>query len=125
MTPIPYVPEQHFEQIKSWLQFWDESMTHEALPQTGFIIPERCVGFLYRTDSSLCIMENIVAAPGLDREVRSEAVDAVVTAIIAEAKRLGFKLMMGYTQLDAMVKRSEKFGFVSIPGKFHLVALPL
>ncbi|WP_163998233.1 hypothetical protein [Pyxidicoccus caerfyrddinensis] len=125
MTPIPYVPELHFEQIKGWLQLWNESMTHDALPQTGYIIPGRAAGFLYRTDSSVALIENLVAAPGMSREERSTYVDAIVAAICAEAERLGFKILLGYTQLDAVVKRAERFGFAHIGSNFHLVALPL
>jgi len=125
MTPVPYVPELHFEQLKGWLQFWDESMTQDALPQSGFIIPGKAAGFLYRTDSSVALIENLVAAPGMSREERTGYVDAIVAAICAEAARLGFKILLGYTQLDAVVKRAERFGFAYVGGNFHLVALPL
>src|SRR5690242_10972871 len=111
MTPIPFVPEQHFEQIRSWLQFWNEDMVPEALPKTGFIIPGKCAGFVYSTDSSLAFMETLVAAPGLAKEERSQAVDAIVAALIEATRKLGFKMLVGYTNLDAVVKRSEKFGF--------------
>lgn len=125
MKPIPYVPEQHFEQIRSWLRFRNEDLPPDALPKTGFIIPEKCAGFLYRTDSSVAWIETLVAAPGLDKQVRSDAVDAIVTAIIEEAQKLGFKMLMGYTTLDAVVKRSERFNFMYVGGGFHCVALPL
>ena len=125
MTPIPFVPELHFELVKHWLQLWNETMTPEALPKTGFIIPGKAVGFLYRTDSSLALIENLVAAPGLSREERSEAVDAIVAAVCAEAAKQGFKMLLGYTVLDAVVKRAERFGFIYVAGNFHLVARPL
>ena len=125
MTPIPYVPELHFEQIKGWLQLWNESMTQDALPRIGFIIPGRAAGFLYQTDSSVALIENLVAAPGMTREERSTYVDAIVAAICAEAAKRGFKILLGYTQLDAVVKRAERFGFAYIGSNFHLVALPL
>ncbi|MFP2911257.1 hypothetical protein ACLESD_40780 [Pyxidicoccus sp. 3LFB2] len=125
MTPIPYVPELHFEQIKDWLQFWDELMTPESLPQTGFIIPGKAAGFMYRTDSTVALIENLVAAPGMSREERTDYIDAIVLAIAEEATRLGFKILVGYTQLDAVVKRAERLGFIYIGGNFHTIALPL
>jgi hypothetical protein len=125
MDPIPYVPELHFDSIKGWLQLWNESMTQDALPQTGFIIPGKAAGFLYRTDSSVALIENLVAAPGMSREERTGYVDAIVAAICKEAARLGFKLLLGYTQLDAVVKRAERFGFTYIGSNFHVVALAL
>jgi hypothetical protein len=125
MTPIPYVPELHFDQVRAWMQFRNEDITPDALPQTGFVIPEKAAGFLYRTDSSVAWIEGLVAAPGLSREERSEAVDAVVAAVCQEAKKLGFKMLLGYTVLDVVVKRAERLGFRHIGGGFHLVALSL
>lgn len=125
MDPIRYVPELHFDSIKDWLRFWNDTMTPEALPQTGFIIPGKAAGFLYRTDSSLAFIENLVAAPGMSREERTVHVDAIVAAICVEAAKLGFKILLGYTELDAVVKRAERFGFIHVASNVQVVALPL
>ncbi|WP_426752965.1 hypothetical protein [Myxococcus sp. Y35] len=125
MTPIPYDPAVHYAQFESWLKVRDDSMPPETLPQTGFIIPGKAVGFLYRTDSCIAMIENLVAAPGLSKEERSEALDLVVKAIMAEAKKLGFTLLMGYTQLDAVVKRAERLGFTHADSGYHIVAVRL
>ena len=125
MTPVRYVREEHFEQIRSWLRFRSEDIVPKALPENGFIVPGKAAGFLYRTDSSVAWIENIVAAPGLSREERSEAVDAVFTAIIERARELGFELLVGYTVLDAVVQRAQRFGFMHVTAGFHLMALPL
>jgi hypothetical protein len=125
MTPVPYVPELHFDQVLGWMQSRDEVITPDALPKTGYIIPGKAAGFLYRTDSSIAWIEGLVAAPGLEREERSQAIDAVVLAIISEAQRLGFKTLLGYTLLDAVVKRAERTGFTYVGGGFHLIARPL
>lgn len=125
MTPIAYVPELHYPTVNAWMQFWNEVLPEHALPKTGFIIPGKAAGFLYRTDSSVAWIETLVAAPGLGREERSQAVDAIVSAIIEEARKLGFKLLLGHTVLDAVVKRAERFGFTYVGGGFHCIALPL
>jgi hypothetical protein len=125
MTPVPYVPELHFEQIRLWLELRNEVITPDALPQTGFIIPGKAAGFLYRTDSSVAWIEGLVAAPGLSREERSQAVDAVVAAVCREARKLGFKTLVGYTVLDVVVERAKRFGFSHVGGGFQLVALKL
>ena len=122
MTPVPYVAGLHFDQVHAWVQSRGDVITPDALPQTGFIIPGKAAGFLYRTDSSIAWIEGLVAAPGLEREERSQAIDAVVAALIEEAGRLGFKTLMAYTVLDAVVKRSERFGFTYVSGGFHLIA---
>ena len=123
--PIRYVPQLHFEQVHRWYAARNETMTPDALPQIGFIIPGKAAGFLYRTDSSLAWIEGLVAAPELSREERAPAIDAVVVAVCDEARRLGFKVVMGYTQLDAVVSRAQRLGFTYVGGNYHLVALPL
>jgi len=125
MTPIAYVPELHFETVRSWMEARNEVITLDALPQTGFIIPGMAAGFLYRTDSSVAMIEGLVAAPGVEREVRDQAVDAIVLAVIAEAQRLGFKTLTGTTVLEAVVKRAERLGFIYVGGNFHLIVRPL
>jgi hypothetical protein len=125
MTPIAFVPELHFETVRSWMEARGEAITLDALPQTGFIIPGKAAGFLYKTDSSVAMIEGLVAAPGVEREARDQAVDAIVQAVIAEAQRLGFKTLTGTTVLEAVVKRAERNGFVYVGGNFHVIIRPL
>jgi hypothetical protein len=125
MIPIPYVPEQHYEQVKELLASYDEYMTQEALPKTGFIIPGKAAGFMYRTDSVLAFMECVVGAKNLDAEERSQALDAVVIALCQEAKKLGFKVMMGNTKYEALVKRAKRLGWTYVGDGYHVVAMQL
>jgi hypothetical protein len=125
MQVIPYVREEHYEQVRGWLRLWKQDMPPTALPRNGFIIPGRAAIFLYLTDSSVAWIENLVAAPGLSREERSQAVDAVVTAAIDRARELGVEMLMAYTRLDAVVQRGARFGFMHVADGYHAVALPL
>lgn len=125
MKVIPYVREEHYEQVRGWLRHWKQDLPPTALPRNGFIIPGKAAAFLYLTDSSVAWIENLVAAPGLSREERSQAVDAVVMAAIDRARELGVELVMGYTRLDAVVQRVARFGFIHVADGYHVVALPL
>jgi hypothetical protein len=125
MKPVPYVPALHFDQVRAWVRARNEDITPDALPQTGFIIPGKAAGFLYRTDSSLAWIESLVAAPDLPKEERTQVVDLIVLAVCHKAKELGFRLLMGYTVLDAVVKRAERLGFDTVDGNFRLVILDL
>ncbi len=123
LTPIPYVPEKHFAEILRWFELFNESMTPDALPQTGYIVPGKAAGFLYRTDSSLAWVESLIASKEVPKEERSRALDAVVLALCREAKRLGFKTVLGSTQLEAVVKRAQRLGWSYVGGGFHLIAI--
>jgi hypothetical protein len=124
-TPLPYVPEQHFAEVLRWFQLFGETMVPEALPQTGYIVPGVAAGFLYRTDSSVCWVESLVANKEVPKEERTRALDAIVIALCQDAKKLGFKLVLGSTQLDAVVKRAQRLGWSYMGGGFHLIGLPL
>lgn len=125
MKVVPYVREEHYEQVRGWMRLWKQDMPPTALPRNGFIIPGKAAGFLYLTDSSIAWIESLVAAPGLSREERSQAVDAIVTAVIERARELGVEMLMGYTHLDAVVQRAVRLGFMHVAEGFHVVALPL
>jgi hypothetical protein len=45
-------------------------------------------------------------------------------AVAEEARRLGFKVLMGFTELDVVMERAQRRGF-EYQGKFHLISLPL
>jgi hypothetical protein len=125
MTPLRYVPELHYEQVRAWMQARGDEMPPDLLPPTGFFVPGKAACFMYRTDSSMVLVEGLVAAPGLEREERSQALDAVIIACCEEAKRLGYKLAMAYTQLDSVVKRVERMGWTHAGSNNHLIVLPL
>lgn len=124
-TPIPYVPEQHFAQVLRWFELFGETMIPEALPQTGYIVPGVAAGFLYRTDSSVCWLESLIANKDVPKEERTRALDVVVVALTRDAKKLGFKTLLGSTQLEAVVKRAQRLGWSYMGGGFHLIGLQL
>lgn len=125
MKPVRFDPKVHHDLLNLWRKPWDETMTPEALPEYGYVVPGKAAGFLYRTDSSVALIEGIIAAPGLTKEDRNEAVNAIVAAVRDEARRQGFKLLLGYSQLDAIKNRAERFGFMHVGPGYHMVALDL
>ncbi|WP_224240619.1 hypothetical protein [Hyalangium gracile] len=125
LTPIPYVPEQHFTEVARWFELFNETMVPEALPQTGYIVPGIAAGFLYRTDSSVAWVESLIAFKEAPKDVRDRALDAIVVALCRDARKLGFKTVLGSTQLEAVVKRAQRLGWDYMGGGFHLIALQL
>lgn len=121
--PIPYDPGSHFEQVLRWMQQRGQAITPEALPTTGFIVPGVAAGFLYRTDSSVAWIEGLVGAREVPAEARGRALDEIVRALRAEARQSGFKLMLGYTQLQVVVDRALRHGFTHEKGAYQLVAV--
>lgn len=124
-TPIPYVPEQHYAQVLRWFELFGETIFPEVLPPTGLIIPGVAAGFLYRTDSSLAMIESLVANREAPKEERTRAIDAIIVGLSREAQKQGFKTVLGFTQLDAVVQRVHRLGWSSMGEGFKLVSLQL
>jgi hypothetical protein len=120
-VPIPYDPGAHFEQVLRWMEAWGQTISPDALPTTGFIVPGIAAGFLYRTDSSIAWIEGLVASRDISAEIRGLALDEIVRALRAEARRSGFKILLGYTQLQAVVDRALRHGFKHAKGAYQLV----
>ncbi len=120
---VPYEPELHFEQVLQWLRMRGESASPEALPKTGYIVPGVAAGFLYRTDSSIAWIDSLVASKERTREERSQALDAIVEALRQEARRAGFKSILGYTLQPVVVDRALRLGWEYVRGGYHLVVV--
>jgi len=117
-----YDPQLHRAWLRDWLDWHDERpLAPELLPPTGFVVPELAMGFLYGTDSKMALIEVLISNPMASRELRSQALDAVVEAIIAEAQARGFTRLLGYTALPAVVGRAERHGFGAGAERYTLV----
>lgn len=83
----------------------------EALPEVGYIVPEICAAWLYRSDSSIAWIEWIIANPESDKEVRSEALDLLIQTVSSHAKELGFKFLFSSASHPHLIERYKLHGF--------------
>jgi hypothetical protein len=77
----------------------------------GSIVPGVAAGFLYSTDSSLCILEGYVTNPECDSEIRNKALEVVTEHLLAIAEAKGFTYIVAFTGDESIVKRAERSGF--------------
>lgn len=105
--------DRDFAEVDSWFgaQRNGAHLDKGALPEIGFIVSEVACGFLYKTDSNMCILETFVANPRAHKEVRDEAVHTVIRRLIALSKELGFKYVYGFSTSQSMIKRGLEHGF--------------
>jgi hypothetical protein len=99
-------------QINGWLEArgWPV-LTESVLPRTGFIVDETAVGFLYKTDSSLCWMEWLVTNPSAPSEHRDKALDGVIEHLTSEAKMWGARAVFTSVSDAGLIERYKKHGF--------------
>lgn len=122
MKAIPFNKNVHYEQMLEWLK--DRKMPPiplDYLPSIGRIVPDKCMGFIYQTDSKIALLETIISAVVLDRTDMSEAIDVCITALENDAKKLGFKLLWCSTFLPGMVDRGKNHGCIVSPEKYYLL----
>lgn len=68
-------------------------------------------GFVYRTDSSIAVLEYIVTDPKLSSSMRSAGLDQVITAATQLVKGMGFKAFFMACGDKGLAKRMEKHEF--------------
>lgn len=106
---------EDFNEINTWAAQRGDSYSPELLPEIGFIIPGVAAYFLYRTDSGICFLENLIANPILTKEQRDVGINQLITIILLEAKRQGYRIAYACTDLEAIEERAERFGATITP----------
>jgi hypothetical protein len=84
----------------------------EALPKTGLVIEGVCAGFIYKTDSNMCLIEWIISNPETDKNVRNDALDLLINKLVDTAKEMGFTLAFTSVQHQGLLKRYENHKFI-------------
>ena len=121
-----FQPDLHYATFCAWTRWYEMTpLPIQFLPQSGFVVDGVAMGFMYRTDSKMALIENLAANPKLPRETRTQGLDAVVTAIAEEGRALGFEVLIGYTNVNAVIQRALRHGFTTDDEKFQVVTLVL
>ncbi len=98
-----------------WADQWHTHVDLKVLPKTGRIVPGKAAIFLYKTDSSVGFLENLICNREVNKQDVSEAIDACVLDIEKDAKSMGISLIVCSTQLQSVIDRAKSFGYSSKP----------
>jgi hypothetical protein len=106
-----------YEQYSSWFNVAPEL---EDLPPIGLVSGDmKAVGFLYRTDSTFCVLAFWHANPDNKPKETYLALRQVVMGLCDIAKQIGKKNVFITTSNRAMIKLLKKLGFYNADG--HLI----
>lgn len=83
----------------------------DMLPTTGLIVEDYCAGFIYSTDSSMCLLEWVIADKDTDKELRSQALDILLNGLVKKTEELGFKHIYTSTKHTKLIERYKQFNF--------------
>lgn len=105
-----------FKVLCNWLTDHNKPLISKDLyPPTGFMIQDEkmdlVAGFLYKTDSKLCVVENFISNPIIAKDQRREAITLLFKTIIQKAQNDGFKIMFTSAILDSLIKQLNDLDF--------------
>src|ERR1700677_5048562 len=104
-----------YETLNKWLVGHNKPILSQDLySDSGFMVNELVAGFLYKTNSSICLVENFVSDPASEKNERRRAINTLFETIIKEAKDLKFKMIFTAVELNSLHKNLIDIGFVDL-----------
>lgn len=101
-------------EVLGWFHVRNIEMAADYLPETGFIEPGIAAGFIYKTDANFCIFESFISNSDINGSFRHKALSEIVTAMIDESKKMGYKQAFGFATSQTMIRigMEQEFKFV-------------
>lgn len=96
----------------------DEGWPREWLSDLGFQVRGVAAGWLITTNTARAMIEDFVSNPDAPKAERRAAIEVVESRIIEEARRLGFRYILGSTNLETMRERAIDLGYHVTPREF-------
>ena len=106
-----------FEHLQRWGKQWGAEYDKDLFPPLGYIYPGVAAYFIYETDSKACWLENMVCNPDVPKELREVALQAVVTEVLKEVSRLGYKVAYATTDIAPLIERAKQHNAKATEGQ--------
>lgn len=81
------------------------------LPEIGLICPGLCAGFLFKTDSKVAMIGNLISNPQAKKESRSLALDLLIEMLYNRGRLEGFDRITVAANLPHVKDRYLRLGF--------------
>ena len=99
-----------------WKAHGSRSPRPEHYSRTGFMVEVKgqqiCAGFLYNTDSTICLFEFMVCNPEASKEDRKIGLNHLIQTVKDAAKKAGYDMIYISIAAKAFIKKLEDAGFV-------------
>lgn len=108
-----------YDILQTW---WNEHGLYppkpEHLSNTGIIIEVEekpaCAGFLYHTDSKICVFEFVVSNPKIEKFQRERALKKLIEAVKNIAKKWDYHLIYTSINKEAYIKKLKDADFIEV-----------
>jgi hypothetical protein len=88
----------------------------EHLSPTGLVVEVEgnpvTAGFLYNTDSKICVFEFVIADPDANKKVRAKALNFLIESMKVLAKNLGYSLIYTSIGIKPFINKLAVAGFI-------------
>lgn len=122
MISISYNKDLHEEMLITWYKQWDICYEDiNILPDTGLIIPNVCAVFLYKTNSLVCMIENLICNKDCNISDRQNGLDIISKEIIEMAKNCGFTKIISLVSNPSVINRCLDQKYTISEDKFHIM----
>jgi hypothetical protein len=113
MSPVVrYSESEHRETIDAWCRGWEmQPFPPHWLPEVGFIVPGVAALWVYRTDSAVLFVENVISSPDAEEAEKMAALDALCREVDAFAAARGGAYLVGQSSLPSIVELGRRHGW--------------
>ncbi len=117
MKVVPW--NERRELVRSWLNNGDLTL----LPESGWVVDDCVVGFLYCTAVPVAFVDVFTSDPNASSKRKYRAFEVLADTMKAGAKAAGVRMLVGMTHVRGLGRLLEKHGAVEgTPGYYiHLI----
>ena len=116
---IRFFHKKDYPTIWGWWRKHDSfAPLEEHLPPTGLVAHKDkegiAAGFLYKTDSSICVFEFAVCNPEASKEDRDIGLDLIIKKAIEWSKTNNYTLIYTSISIQKYINRLKDNGFIEV-----------
>lgn len=114
------------EMLNHWRADWQMvALPDWWYPEDNYVIDGVIFASYYKTNSKLAYLENIVANPAVDHEIRFKGVEIISKHIFQQAKQDGFNLVCGWTNNKSIVKNCNMHGMIASKPEYSVLIMDI
>lgn len=116
-------PSVHVPMVTGWIrarELGEDAGDVALLPPTGLVVGGIAAGFVYMTNGGVAFIDSFMTDPASSKADRSEALDTLMVLLVAQAKELGYAVVIGTTTAQPLADRFHQHGF-SVSDGFYVV----
>lgn len=98
--------------LKEWYHKHNlDAPPEQYYPSWGLIVEGVAAGFLFATDTALCMLDGYITNPEATSVDRNKAIALITGELLEISKEQGFQRVMVFSKEDSIIKRAKNLKF--------------